>query len=424
MVPLASLVDTAFLGHLPEDPQLKGLAGVAIGSILFNYIYWTFGFLRMGTTGTTAIAAGQNNENEVFLTLLRNGTIALTIAFIIIIIQNPLKIIGFALLSGNEAVKESGINYYDTLIWGAPATLLNFVLLGWFLGREKGKIVLIISAIAKVANIIFDYVFIVQLNWGSAGAGSATAIGQYLAALFGIAIIFREFPLKKNRKLWNKILDREALLNSFNLNREILIRTLFLVTTFAIFTNMSAALGTNFLVANTLLLQVVTLAAYFIDGLAFATETIAGKSRGQGAKELLLPLLKLSGGIGLILAISLALTFNLSPNLFKLLTNNPEAIAAVTTYIIWLFPVLIFGAIAFILDGYFIGLTEGPILRKSTAIAAILFFSPAAIAANYLQSNHILWLALSLFMLGRAITLAIEVRPTLTTINNQYRERN
>ncbi|MDJ0725519.1 MAG: MATE family efflux transporter [Prochloraceae cyanobacterium] len=409
-VPLASLIDIAFLGHLAE---IRHLAGVALATILFNYIYWTFGFLRMGTTGTTAIAAGQKNENEVILTLLRNGAIALSLGIVIILLQYPLQIIGFAILSGTEAVKASGIDYYYALIWGAPATLLNFVLLGWFLGREKGAIVFILSAIAKVSNIILDYIFIVQLGWASAGAGSATAIGQYLAALFGLILVFKQFPLPKIRALFSKILDRDAILNSFDLNREIVIRTLFLITTFAAFTNISSGFGTNYLVTNTLLLQVVTLAAYFIDGLAFATETIAGTSRGSGAKELLLPLLKLSGGLSLILAAAISLVFALMPNLFQLLTNNTDAIAGVSRYVIWLFPVLIFGAIAFILDGYFIGLTEGAILRKSTAIGAIAFFSPVALIAVYFKANHLLWLALALFMLGRAITLAIAVKNTL-----------
>lgn len=414
MVPLASLVDTAFLGHLPEDKNLTGLSGVAIATILFNYIYWTFGFLRMSTTGTTAIAAGKEDRDEVILTLLRNSSIALSVGTIIILLQQPLQAIGFAILSGSTAVKEAGIDYYNALIWGAPANLLNFVLLGWFLGREKGSKVLIISAIAKIANIILDYIFIVRLGWGSQGAGSATAISQYLAATVGIILIIREYPLPKLAPLWSKIADRSALLNSFNLNREILIRTLFLVSALSLFTNISSAFGGNFLAINSILMQIVSLAAYFIDGLAFATEAIAGKSRGSGTSELLLPLLKLAGATSLIIGSSIAIACIWQPaTLFGILTDKTQTIVELTKYVNWLFPVLICGAIAYTLDGYFIGLTAGAILRNSTIIAAIVFFGPAAMVANYLHSNHILWLSLTLFMLGRAITLAIAVPRTL-----------
>lgn len=417
IVPLASLVDTAFLGHLSEDPELVNLGGVALATILFNYIYWTFGFLRMSTTGTTAIAAGSGDKDEVIITLLRNSIIAVTIGIVILLLQQPLQAIGFALLSGNEAVKQAGIDYYNALIWGAPANLLNFVLLGWFLGREKGAIVLIISAIAKISNIILDYIFIVQLGWASYGAGSATAISQYLAAAYGLIIVMRQFPWQKFPALWDRVAEKTALLNSFTLNREIVIRTLFLVSTFSVFTNLSSSFGGNFLIINTLLLQVVTLAAYFIDGLAFATETIAGKSRGAKSQELLLPLLKLSGAIGLIIAAAIALVCGLIPEtLFGILTDKSQTIAELTKYVIWLFPVLIFGSIAYILDGYFIGLTEGAILRKSTLIAAIVFFAPAATLATYLHSNALLWFSLTLFMLGRAFTLAIEVPKTLIKI--------
>ena len=131
MVPLASLVDVGFLGHLAE---IRHLAGVALATVLFNYIYWTFGFLRMGTTGTTAQASGQSDRQTVIVIWLRNSAIALTIGLLILILQQPLQQIGFTLLSATPEVLDSAQAYYNALIWGAPATLLNFVLLGWFLG--------------------------------------------------------------------------------------------------------------------------------------------------------------------------------------------------------------------------------------------------------------------------------------------------
>ena len=189
MVPLASLVDVAFLGHLTE---IRHLAGVAIATVLFNYIYWTFGFLRMGTTGVTAQARGRGDNDVVILTLLRNSAIALSIGIIILLLQQPLREIGFALLQADPEVLEAGRSYYNALIWGAPATLLNFVLLGWFLGREQGKQVLLISFVSKGVNIALDYLFIVRWGQEAAGAGAATAISQLASLIVGMFCVYRE----------------------------------------------------------------------------------------------------------------------------------------------------------------------------------------------------------------------------------------
>ena len=405
MVPLASLVDVAFLGHLSE---IRYLAGVAIAGVLFNYIYWTFGFLRMGTTGLTAQARGRDEADLVIVTLLRNGAIALVIGVIILLLQQPIRELGFSLLQAEPEVLDAGRAYYNALIFGAPATLLNFVLLGWFLGKERGKQVLLLSVVNKGANIVLDYLFIVELNQSSAGAGAATAISQFVTLVIGLILAYRELPQQfwQQQQLW----EPSALKAIFNLNQNILIRTLALVSTFAIFTNISSHLGTGVLAANTLLLQVVTLAAYFIDGIAFATESIAGNLHGRGAKEQLLPLLKLAGSGSLLAGMCFAIAFCLFPQfLFGLLTNHNSVIARVEDYVWWLFPVLGFGSLAYMLDGYFLGLTAGKILRQSTLIAAIAGFAPMAIAAWYWQLNHLLWLALTLFMVARSLTLSWKV---------------
>lgn len=169
-------------------------------------------------------------------------------------------------------------------------------------------------------------------------------------------------------------------------------------------------MGTTTLAGNTLLLQVVTLAAYFIDGIAFATESIAGNLQGKGYQEQLLPLLKLAGGSSLIAGIVFAMVFCLFPqSLFSLLTNHSTVVKQIDTYVWWLFPVLSFGSIAYMLDGYFLGLTAGKILRQSTLIAAFIGFAPMAIAAWHWQTNHLLWLALALFMATRSITLCSKI---------------
>lgn len=422
MVPLAGLMDVAFLGHLVE---IRHLAGVALATIVFNYIYWTFGFLRMGTTGTAAQAMGRGDRQEITAIGLRNTALALILGLAIGALQYPIREVGFALLSATPEVKASGIAYYNAMIWGAPPTLVNFVLIGWFLGKGQGGKVLLLSLVGNGANIGLDYLFIMQLGWESAGAGWGTALSQYGMLLVGVLLVSSEIQIGNVKTLLPQVFDPVTLKATFSLSGDIVIRTFALVTTFALFTNLGSALGTLILATNTLLLQVTTLAAYFIDGVAFATESFAGIFRGCGEGNRLLPLVKLSGGISLGLGLAFALVFISLPNqLFSLLTSHTNVVDRTSHYVLWLLPVLGFGSLAYMLDGYFLGLTEGRILRTSSLIATLIGFIPIAFTAWQLQSNHILWLALTSFMAARVITLATQIPKTIRGISPSLPKHN
>ena len=411
MVPLAGLIDVAFLGHLAE---IHHLAGVTLATVLFNYIYWTFGFLRMGTTGMTAQAVGREDEELVLLIGLRHGVLALGLGLAILVLQQPLRVLGFALLSATPEVKVSGQAFYNALIWGAPATLINFVIVGWFLGRGQSDRVLLLSAISSGANVLLDYLFILRWGWESTGAGLATAASQYLMLLVGVLLVCREVRFEQVQALAGKLFDLDAMKVAFTLNGEILIRTFALISTLAIFTNLSSTLGTVVLTTNAVLMQVVTLAAYFIDGLAFATESFAGIFQGKGTTNGLKRLVQVSGGSSLCLGLMVAIAFLVNPKpLFSLLTNHTEILDRLSHYVPWLLPVLGFGSIAYMLDGYFLGLTRGRVLRQSMLKAVLVGFAPMAIAAWYFHSSHLLWLSLSLFMAIRALTLGLQVPHTL-----------
>ncbi|MBW4473750.1 MAG: MATE family efflux transporter [Stenomitos rutilans HA7619-LM2] len=402
MVPIAGLLDVAFLGHLAD---IRHLAGVSLATVVFNYLYWTFGFLRMSTTGMTAQAIGRGDEEDALLIGLRHGILALLLGVAIVILQVPLRQIGFAMLSATTEVSAAGQTFYNALIWGAPATLINFVIVGWLLGRSQSDRVLMLTAVNSVANVALDYWFIVRLNWASAGAGLATAMSQYLMLLVGLVMLSREAHLKQmlnRRKLW----DATALKTVLVLNRDILIRTFALISTFAVFTNLGSAFGTIPLTANAILLQVVTLAAYFIDGIAFATESLAGLFRGQGKQAQLNQLVQIAGGLSVCIGVLFAIAFIGYPDpLFGRLTSHTPVLVYLKQYVLWLLPVLGFGSVAYMLDGYFLGLTEGRVLRQTMLQAVLLGFVPIAIAAWYLHSNHWLWLALSSFMAVRTIAL-------------------
>ena len=407
MVPLAGLIDTAFLGHLDD---IRHLGGVALGAVIFNYLYWTFGFLRMGTTGTTAQAVGRQDEAEVWLVLLRNGAIALTVGLLILLFQHPIREVGFWVLQATPAVKESGRAYYNGQIWGAPAALLDFVWMGWFLGRGRGRAVLLMSGVSNAVNVGCNYWFIVRLGLESQGAGMATALSQVAMALVGLALMSREWNGALIRAIAPQLLNREALVAAFWLNSNIVIRTFALISTFAVFINLSSSMGTVILAANTLLLQVVSFSAYFVDGIAFATENFAGVFWGSGRPQKLVALTQLAGAVCLTLGLLTASLFVLFPQpLFGLLTRHDEVLQQVSIYVGWLLPVLGFGSIAYMLDGYFLGLTAGHILRRSALISTFVGFAPLGAIATVLHNPHLLWLGLTGFMVARAATLVAQL---------------
>ncbi len=401
-VPLSSLVDTALLGHLAD---IRFLAGVALAGILFEYIYWTFGFLRMGTTGTTAQALGRQDEPETYRVLYRALLVAWGLSALILLLWLPLRELGFALLTSTPEVEAAGRTYFDARIWAAPAVLSNFAFLGWFLGREDGRSALLMALVANIANIALDYYFIAKLGLAAFGAGLATALGQCLMLAVAVTIFFRRYrPL---RWCWREVLDRARLLDLFRLNRDILLRTVALITTFALFINFSAMLGTAVLTANAILFRLQNLVAYFIDGAAFAIESLAGIFRGARRQDQLDRVRRMALAWGAVFTLPFLAAILIAPrSVYGLLTSHEETLDLAVTYGPWLVPTLLIGSFAYIYDGLFLGLTAGRPLRNSMVASTLLVFLPLAITAVKLGSNHLLWLAMVGFMVTRTASLA------------------
>jgi multidrug resistance protein, MATE family len=267
-----------------------------------------------------------------------------------------------------------------------------------------------------------DYWLIVRSGWLSSGAGYATAGSQFLMMATGLVLLLWEFRAASqipqgSKPLgvgWKEVMNGAALKAAFGLNGEILVRSFALISTFALFTNLSSMLGTAVLTTNAVLLEVVTFAAFFIDGLAFATESWAGVLQGQGTTVGLIRLLRVSGIASLVLGVGIAIAFIIAPiQLFSLLTSHKDVVEQLRQYVIWLLPILGFGSIAYMLDGYFLGLTSGRILRNAAIVALFVGFLPMAAIAWYFRSSHLLWLALTLFMVGRVVALGIQVPETV-----------
>ena len=401
--PLAGIVDIAFLGHLAD---VKHLAGVALASVLFDYLYWSFGFLRMATTGLTAQAVGRGDRREVLLVGVRNGAIAIAVGCAICLLQVPVRELGFWLLQGEAGVEQVGRAYFDSRVWGAVPSLMNFVLMGWFLGRERSDRVLVVTIAGNGTNVLLNYYFITQLGWGAFGAGLATTLSQYVMVGVGLAFAFPHLRCIRWRLAPSSLLQRSAFAKAFQLNADLLVRTFALMTTFALFTNIGSMMDTSILAANALLLQVFVLGVFFTDGFAFATESLAGIFDGQGNGDSLRLLLRLSMVANQVAGVTISVAFMLFPMpLLGILTDKGETINLALKYVPWLLPVLGFGALAFTLDGYFLGLTAGAMLRRSTILGTCVGFLPFAAIAVQLQEPHALWLGLSMSMLVRAAVL-------------------
>ena len=407
MVPLAGIVDTAFLGHLAD---IRYLAGVILASILFDYLYRILKFFRNSTNAITAQAVGENDEKGILLALLRSSLVALAMAIIILILQYPIQKFGFAILAGSEDVEAVGIDYFNARIWGAPAVLLNFVLIGWFLGREMNFLVLLISVVGNASNVVLDYLTIAQWGWASTGAGLATALSQYLAllvALVGVGFSLRSKALPVTFK---DIFDWQALKASVVLKSNILIRYLAMITAYSIFTNLSAAMGNEVITENGLLLQIVLLSQFTVNGIGLTTQSLIANFKGKGETAQMIPLLQVSIFTGVLIASIFASVSMLFPQtIFGIFTSHTDISQSVVSYRDWLLPLLTCGAIAFMFEGYAVGLKEAAKLRNSALIALGLGFIPVAAIAWYFHNNHLLWLSLTSYMATLMVALGVQI---------------
>ncbi len=408
MVPLAGLCDTAFLGQL-ED--LKYFAGVILGSILFDYLYRTLKFLRSSTTALTAQAAGKNDGEGVLLAGLRSGLIALIISLLILGFQYPIQKFGFAVLSGTENIELSGIDYFNARIYGTPAVLLNFVLIGWFLGKVKsGRImVLVISLVANGSNVLLDYLMISRWGWASWGAGFATSISQYLALFVGLIGVAATIDRQDLFKALPKVFRGQMFKGALQLNGDVFVRFLALISAYSIFTNFSAGISTDSLTQNGLLIQIALLSQFTIQGVGLATQALMGNFKGEGDDRKFKPLMILAIVTSLPLALLFALSTQFFPETIFGWFGDHDQLKGITRYTIWLLPLLSFTALTFMFEAYFLGLKQGVMLRNSSIISFFAVFLPLAIIAKHFQNVHLLWLSLTLYMLSNALYLGLKM---------------
>ncbi len=410
-VPLAGIISVAFLGHLPDiDP----LVGVALGAVIFTCLYAILSFLRMATTGVTAQAVGRDDQQAVLLVGLRNALIALGLGILILMLQYPIRELSFDLLNGAPEVKAAGVEYFNARIWGVPAVLLNFVLIGWFLGREQSGKVLVMTLIGNATLVVQNYFYIIKWGLGSAGAGLSETVSQYIILFIGLLFFFSQIDWKLVKEVAGQVLDWSSLKSTFSLNGNIFISILSIVSTFAVFQNLSSGMGTIVFAQNALMIQLILFTFYFTEGLGFAVETLAGNFKGKAETHKLFNLVTVAMLTSLVVGLTFAFLSIFFPEyVFGILTNHAELIEDIDDYNLWLLLVLGFGSIAFMLDGYFLGLAEGTTLRNISLGSLILGFVPLAVVSDHFDSNQLLWLALAVFYATRLIMFLTQIPRTL-----------
>jgi len=410
-VPLAGLVDTVLLGH--QDSS-EPLAGVALAGTIFSFLFWGFAFLRMGTTGLTSNAVGADEKNEVGSILVRSLGIALALGLVMIAGSPLIEWVSFLLLQGDPAVESQGRLYFQARIWGAPAVLGLMVLNGWFLGRLLSKHVLLLSAVQNSLLLGLDYLFIWKWGWGAAGAGYSTALAAGLAFLFALILVkttWVEIPGLD----WDEIWRREKLGLLFSLNSQIFVRSFFLILTVTSFTNISAWMSETIVAANAILLQLLLSCAYFVDGYAYALESLAGVAAGKRDWQGVRTQLRTALFTSTVTTILFATTFILgSEEILSRMTAHPEINALALSLLPYFVGALFLASFSYIYDGLCTGLTWGRELKISVIAACIIGFLPLALLAIQLSSPKVLWVAYMTFSGLRSLVLGVRSERALS----------
>jgi len=402
-IPLLGMVDTALMGRLESEVYI---GAIALGSILFNFIYWGFGFLRMGTTGMTAQAFGAGDDREGTAIMGRGLLVALAGSGLLIALQGGLAWIGFGLLQGDADVERLARSYFLIRIYAAPATLCLYVLHGWFLGMQNARYPMILTVFVNLLNIGFNLLFVFRFGMKADGVALGTVFAQWLGLGLGIRLLLRRYRPRLRLFDWARVKNWLALRRFFAINGDIFVRTMLLVFSFAFFTSASAAVDSLTLAANQILLQYQMLMSYGVDGFAFAAESLVGRFKGEGdrlrMRNVVRRLLVWGGGLGGGFGV-FYLVFG--KPLLAVFTDQAAVIAAAAPYIPWQAAISLAGAVAFLWDGIFIGATASAPLRNSMLIATLAVFLPAYYLLFPALGNHGLWLAMLLFMIARGVLL-------------------
>lgn len=402
-VPLLGLVDTAIVGHMGNATYI---GAIAVGSMVFNLVYWVFGFLRMGTSGLTAQARGRRDLQEMRSMLVRSQTVAMTVALLILLLQVPLRDVMLWLIGPTDDVRPLAETYYHIVVWGAPAMLSLYGLSGWFIGMQNTRLPMVISISQNVVNIVASLALVYGLGMKVEGVALGTVVAQYAGLLMALTVLARYY----RRYITVRLCSLKEFIPFLRVNSDIFLRTLCLVAVNLYFTSAGARQGATILAVNALLLQLYLLFSYFMDGFAYAGEALCGRfwgARDNKAFREVVGRLFMWGAIMTVLFTTLYVAGGMP--FLRLLTDEETVVQAAREYVWWAWLIPVAGVAAFVWDGIFIGITRTRGMLVSAGVASVVFLA-GVVWLMPVMGNHGLWLSMLLYLAVRGIVQSVIFR--------------
>lgn len=401
--PLIGVVNTAVIGQLKE-PYYIG--AIAVGALIFSFIFWGFGFLRLSTGGLSAQALGAGDRTELVAVLIRALMIGLGAGLGLVLLSPFIRDAAFDLVGGSEEIRAHGETYFNYRIFAAPAALANYCVMGWFIGQSRAKLAFVVQLFLNLTNMALSAFFVLGLGMTSDGVGLAALIAEWSAvtlALVLAAIILRGMGAHIS---WPRILDPVRFKRTLLMNGDVMIRTLCLVFAFTFFTARGARAGDVIVAANAVLLNLFEVSAYLIDGFAYASEALVGQSVGARNRERFRAAVWLTSVWAMVLGVicSLVIWF-FGTALVDLMTLSPEVREMARAYLPWVAVSPVLGVICFQFDGIFTGAMATKDMRNMMIVSlGVFLLAWWMLEGRY--GNHGLWAALNIFFIARGISFA------------------
>ncbi len=409
-VPLLGMVDTGVTGHLESAVYL---GAVAIGAMIFSFLYTGVNFLRMGTTGITAQSFGADDNDGLRVSLGQALVVALLIALTLILLQVPLGKLAMQLLGADAETEVHALEYFSIRIWSAPGTLANFALIGWFIGLQNARIPLLIFLTINLTNIVLDLVFVLGFGMNVDGVALASVFAEYTGLAVGGSFAISSLRRREGHWPLARLVNVSAYKAFFSVNANLFIRTMVLMFTLAFVTAQGARLGGLVLAANAVLMNFQHLTSFGLDGLAHAAEALVGKAIGQKRRDALEESVRLTLKWSLIFSLGFTVVYLLAgPFIISILTDLPEVRSTATRYLPWMIVSPLVSVWCFLYDGVYVGATRAKEMRNIMFVSTVVVFLPAWYLLQPL-GNHGLWLAFMLFMASRGIGMHIAYRKTV-----------
>jgi multidrug resistance protein, MATE family len=410
--PLIGVVNTAVIGQLPEAYYI---GAISIGSLIFSFLFWGFGFLRLSTGGLSAQAVGAGDPAEVTAVLWRALAIAVTVGLCLILASPIIEKVSFDLMGGSPEMRTQGEIYFRYRILSAPFALTNFCILGWFIGQGRAAIAFVVQIFLNVVNMALGAWLVLSLGMTADGVGLSALVAEIAAALLGGLLIWRSVHRTKARATWAQIWNREKILRTLSANGDIMIRTLCLVFAFTWFTARGARAGDVTIAANSVLLHFFEVAAYLIDGFAYASEALVGQSVGAKNRARFDRAIRLTTLWALVVGvICSAIIWFAGPWFIDLMTVNSEVRETARHYLFWAALTPLLGTICFQFDGIFTGAMATRDMRNMMVLSLMIYLASWWILERNF-GNHGLWAALSVFFIARGVTYAMRM-PALARV--------